>query len=60
MTEDLDGSFTVVNLKALISDVTAIPMEEMRVLYKGRALSNDDETLDACGAPSHAPVAFSN
>ena len=49
MDTDLDGSFTVLDLKALVSDMTEMPMDEMRVLHKGRALHNDD-TLDACGA----------
>ena len=46
---DLDGSFTILDLKALVSDMTEMPVDEMRVLHKGRALHNED-TLDACGA----------
>ena len=49
MDTDLDGSFTVLDLKALVSDMTEMPVDEMRVLHKGRAL-HDDDTLDACGA----------
>jgi hypothetical protein len=46
--EELDPSFTILDLKALISDSTSIPMEEMRVLHKGRAM-HDEDTLEACG-----------
>lgn len=54
MEEELDASFTVVDLKALISDSTDIPIEEMRVLHKGRAMHNED-TLEACGASRGSP-----
>ena len=33
MDTDLDGSFTVLDLKALVSDMTEMPMDEMRVLH---------------------------
>ena len=59
MDEELDGSFTIVDLKALVADVHQIPIEEMRVLHKGRAL-HDNDTLDSCGAsPPLRAVLFS-
>ena len=42
LDEELDSSFTVLDLKALISDSTSLAVEEMRLLHKGRALHDAD------------------
>ena len=49
LEEDLDGSFTFLDLKALISDTTEIEATEMRILHKGRAVQ-DGDTLENAGA----------
>ena len=35
-------------LKCLIEDVTDIPAEEQRLVYHGRVLKDDSETLHTC------------
>ena len=56
MREELDESFTFLDLKALIADSTEMSMEDMRILHKGRAM-RDDVTLEAAGTNPKMPCA---
>ena len=52
--EEVDGSFAILDLKALLSESCDIATEHQRLVYKGRVLQ-DALTLDDSGMhrPSH-------
>lgn len=47
--EEVDGSFAILDLKALLSESCDIETEHQRLVYKGRVLQ-DALTLDSSGA----------
>lgn len=48
--EEVDGSMSVLDLKALLSCTVDIEAHHQRLIYKGRVLK-DDQTLEGSGAP---------
>ena len=48
--EEVDGSFAILDLKALLSESCDIATEHQRLVYKGRVLQ-DALTLDDSGTP---------
>ena len=49
-TFEVHPEFEVLSIKALVEDASGLPIEEQRVLYKGRVMK-DDDTLESAGEP---------
>ena len=54
--EEVDGSFAILDLKALLSESCDIATEHQRLVYKGRVLQ-DALTLDDSGTHRPSPCA---